>query len=222
MLDDADATGYIKPRPTADHAKRRAARQSFSRTWRRGGASGGVENSRNTDRRATQNPDDDDDDDNREGGQDGRRRERSVATQKQSERAGSRTRREDGGYDATSAAPSGETAVGVEVAVESSALPGREPRSGKRSDGGRSVLLRRVALSAHDGNGTGADDREGEETAGRPCNAAARREPERQPQPPRGIEHADNRYRGSLHDGPLLTEPPGDSAGSAMSLGKSR
>lgn len=230
VLDDADATGYVKPHPTA-YANRKVARKSFSRTWRRGAIGGEIEDSHNDHRRAGHS----DDGNDKEGEQDGYgwRGERRRSTKETG-----KSRPEIRGYDygATSAALSEEGRPEAEpsVGVEGSTLPGPEAEGGKRGDGGRSVLLRQVALSAYDGdNSAGAGNTEGENTAGRPYNALNRRDSELPEQPPRGAVHGNNLDPDpdSLNGGRLLTvEPPEDSSGSVSgsgsgstaSVGKSR
>lgn len=214
MLDDADATGYRKPNPTA-YAKGKAARKSSSRTWRRC-ASGGVVTNPDANHRAGHS----DDDNGREWEQDGRRGGRPTATTR--ERSRSKNRPEDAGYDVPTAVASGQ-AEEEEEAVEGPAEPGQEAGGGKRGDGGRSVLLRQVTLSASDGDtSAGAGDREGENAAGKPCGAATRHDSELPPQQARGAAPANDPHSDSLDDGRLQAEPRENSVGSTASFGKCR
>lgn len=214
MLDDADATGYIKPRPNAD-AKRRAARAPSARRLPRS-ASGGVENSHNGVGHS-------DHDGHGASEKDGCRGERRGT--KQRERGRDESSPEDEGDAMCTAVLSAEAGSEAEVAAEGSALPGREAGGGKRGDGGRSVLLRRVALSACDGDSSaGVDDRNAVKTAGVPHSASTRRGSGLPPQQTRGPVHGSSQHQhpDSLDDGRLPAEPPGDPAESTSSLGKSR
>lgn len=198
VLDDADAKGYVKPHPTAD-ARRKVARKSSSHTWR-WGAGGAGKNNRDNGHRAGHS-----DDDNDGGGeQDGWPGERRRATQR--ERSRSRIRPEGGGHDAATTVPSGEAGAVAQVAVDCPTTPGQEAGVGKSGDGGRSVLLRQVVLSAHDGD----------------SNTTARRDSGLPPQEARGMVHANDPHADSLGDDRLLAEPPESSTGSTASLSKSR
>eukprot|EP00752_Nemacystus_decipiens_P009657 g8628.t1 len=213
VLDDADPTGYVKSRPTAD-AKRKATKASSPRTWQRG-TSGEVENDRNSDHRAG-HPDDD----NREAVQDVWRGERRRVEKR--ERSQSRSRPEDGGHAAPTAIRSGVAGTEVGVAAEGPTIPGQEIGVGKRGDGGRSVLLRQVVLSAHDGDTkTGADDSGGENTVKR-LDVATRCDSELPPQQLRRTVHANDPHADSIDDQRFLEEPPENSAGSTASSDKLR
>ena len=108
------------------------------------------------------------------------------------------------------------------MAVDCPTTPGQEAGVGESGDGGRSVLLRQVVLSAHDGDSnTGADDG-GTEKERSPYNTTARRDSGLPPQEARGMVHANDPHADSLGDDRLLAEPPESSTGSTASLSKSR
>eukprot|EP00903_Cladosiphon_okamuranus_P012920 g12063.t1 len=159
VLDDADATGYRKPKGTADAKRKQVTRHDRSR---------------------------------------------------------GKSRAEDDGYDAAIPVPSGQAEV-EEAAMEGFAQQGQEAGAGKRGDGGRSVLLRQVALSAHDD-----DDQERKDTVGGPTGAATQRNFEIPPQQARGTAHANDKHPGSLEDDRLPVESREGSVGSTSSFGKSR
>lgn len=155
VLDDADANGYIKPRPTADGRRKNPTKKSSSTTGRR--LSGEAEDSNQNDKAGNS------DNDEPAGEQGGRGRERrSMRRRSPSVHEGREL--EDRASNTAGRADSGGAGAGARAASERSRAARAALAGGKKNaDGGRSVLLRQVAF-AYDSDDNDDGKGEGEST----------------------------------------------------------
>lgn len=173
VLDDADAKGYIKPRPTADGRRKTSHRKPFSRA-EPGATRGQTQDSNNQNDKAGHS---DDDVAAAGGGHRGRGHESSRSTTRRTQLVHEARRSEGRESNAAGRVSSGGAGAGAGAALEISlASRGSAALGGKKNtDGGRSVLLRRVAFAYDsDDNDTDNDNGGGQSTAGGARNPAIR------------------------------------------------